>query len=199
MPLNLQQFEPYRIMIYNEIKNAFERKQYISIICQSVEGMEEEIHGVPVDLSTDFVVLQEISDFFMYGYIILPIDGILEVSRDAADAFIEHILIKEGLMAQVGRKHDISLGNWQEIFEGLKQTGLSVSIHIDVDGDEDDFGDFLIGPVTVVEEESVSIHPFDPEGVYSEVHEEIYYDVISRVAFDEPYANMYTKYLRSLN
>lgn len=199
MRLNLQQFEPYPIMIYNEIKNAFERKQYISIICQSVDGMEEEIHGVPVDLSTDFMVLQEISDFYMYGFIVLPLDGILEVSRDAADAFIEHILVKEGIMAQVGRKHDIGLGSWQEIFEGLKQTGLSVSVHIDVDGDEDDFGDFLIGPVTLVEEESVSIHPFDPEGVSADVQEEIYYDVISRVAFDEPYANMYTKYLRSLN
>ena len=71
-------------MIYNEIKNAFERKQYISIICQSVDGMEEEIHGVPVDLSTDFMVLQEISDFYMYGYIVLPLDGILEVTVSTA-------------------------------------------------------------------------------------------------------------------
>jgi hypothetical protein len=184
-------------MIYNELKNAFERKQYISITCLGIGEMEEEIHGVVVDLSTDFLVLQEVSDFYLYGFIILPIDSISEVGRDAADTFIEYILVKEGIMAQIGKKHPIGLENWSEIFEGLKATGLSVSVHID--SDDDEFGDFIIGPVTTVDEEWVSVRPFDPEGVIAEVDEEIYFDVVSRVAFDEPYANMYSKHLRSLN
>lgn len=180
--------------MYKELLSALERKQYLSILVDSDEE-DELIQGVPVAVSEDFLVLQEISDFYFFGYQIVRIENISELKRDATDAFVEHIMRQEGIIDQVQLKHPIVLDDWKSIFQSLLPTGLAVTIQCDTFTDSA----YFIGPVKKVDEDAVWIHYFDPEGVLSDAWEDVVFDEIVRVGFDEPYANMYSKHLRSLN
>lgn len=180
--------------MYKDLQQYLERKHYISVL-RAVGEHEESISGVPVGLSRSFLVMQEVSEFYLYGYCIIPIKSILEVGYDATHQFIERIMVSEGIMDQVKAKHALDLTNWKTVFEGLMATGLSVTLQCEDDDEDYEF----IGPVKRVDADAAWVHCFDSEGVLEESWYDISFDEISRVAFDDPYANMFSKHLRSLN
>lgn len=177
-----------------EIQPFLDQKRYVTVL-RAFEHEDEVLTGVPVALSKDFLILNEISEFYLYGFTIVPIKSMDEIHNDAADQFVEYILRTEGIMDKVKLPYTLNLENWKGIFDSLMATGLPVTIQAE-DLDEDYF---FIGKVQRVDNDAVWIHHFDSEGVLAETWDMIPFDSINKVGFDEPFANMLSKHLRSLN
>lgn len=182
-------------MFQKELKLHLERKQYIGILRNIGDEEEEMVFGVPVALSKGFLVIQEVSEFFLYGYTIIPLDSIVEVRRDASDTFIEGILRQEGFMERISMKYPLDLKDWKSIFTGLHETQLAVTVQCEELGE--DF--FFIGQVKRVDNDAIWIHHIDSEGVLAESWDEVLFEDITKAGFDEPYANMFFKHVRNLN
>ena len=182
-------------MSLKELKPHLDRKQYIGILRYMTEEEDEMVFGVPVAASKNFLVLQEVSEFYLYGFSIIPMKAVQEVRRDAADAYLEGIMRIEGLMDKIENRHPLDLANWESIFKGLMQTGLTVTIQCEDLGEDY----FFIGQIKRVDADAVWIHHFDSEGVLSEAWDDVPYTDITKVGFDEPYANIFSKHLRNLN
>jgi len=177
-----------------EIKPFLDDKMYCTVT-RSFEEEDEMLSGVPVALSPRFLVLHEISEFYLYGFTVLPLDTIEEIHQDAADQFIDQILRAEGIMDKVGLNHSVDLASWMSLFSSLEKTDLTVTLQCE-ELNEDYF---FIGKVKRVDEDAVWIHHFDSEGVLSETWDLIPFESINKVGFDEPFANMLSRHLRNLN
>lgn len=178
-----------------DIKQYLDNKRYVSVLRTFEDDEEEVLTGVPVALSKDFLILNEISEFYLYGYTLVPISTIDQVLWDAADQFVEHILRAEGIMEKVLLPYEIDMTNWESIFKSLQATGLPITVQCEA-LDEDYF---FVGQIKRVDSDVVWVHHFDSEGVLADVWDDIPFELINKVGFDEPFANMLSKHLRSLN
>ncbi len=175
-----------------KIKFHCENKKYCAIERKFGKTFLTMKRGFIVDYSNEFVLLQEVDDFFIDGYLIFPLKSIAELRFNNKDRYYDRMLRGEKLIEKVGVKYKIDITSWQTIFQSIKDLGLNVIIQ-----NEDPINDsFDIGPITEIDSTSVSIRYFNSQGLLDEEPTKISWDLISIINFDDRYTITMGKYLR---
>ena len=153
---------------------------------------QENTTGYILAFSKDFIVLQETNNFRIDGYLIIPVKTIKSIRRNKFEKTIQKIHHKEGLYSRVGIKHKIDLTSWNSVCKSIKKTKLCVISECENPKQEY----FCIGNIKRVNKKSLSIQYFDGTGKLDSFNTKHYFKEITKLAFDDIYANTFTKYTK---
>jgi hypothetical protein len=170
----------------------FKSKQKYVRLTRGRDHFQETDRGYILDCSTDFLLLHATDSFTLNGYCIFPLDTIKEARHNKYDKFYDKIMKWENLKGQVGIPFHIDLSNWKTIFQTLKKTKLTVTIECE----EPHLDYFCIGTLQKAGANKVSTLYFSPDGIVDETPAITEYANITKVSFDDRYANILTKYVR---
>jgi hypothetical protein len=175
------------------IKNHIEEKDFAKIKRTFTEG-SADITGFILQFSKDFLLLQEEEEFYLNGYAIIRKDQFEAIRCNKYDRALKSMLKKEGIInSDYGINKKIRLMSWQAIFEDLRKHDY----HVIVECENLEEPVFLIGPITKVNKNSVSIQYYDPTGLLDKAPTKVNFKDITLVKFDNRYINVFKKYLRT--
>lgn len=178
----------------SRIANYKNKQKYVRLTrCRG--KFEGFARGYIIDYSSTFVLLQTADDFGLNGYEIFPVDTITEVRHNKYDIFYDKIMKQEKWKEQIGIPFNIDLSTWKALFQTLKKTRLTVTIECE----DPELDYFCIGSLNSIGEKKVSSFYFTPDGIIDEKPTFTEYKHITRVNFDNQYANILTKYLKTKN
>lgn len=178
--------------ILDSIKFHYTKKKYTKLTRQVAEGHTERSNGYIVAYSKDFVILQETDNFHLLGYLVLPVAQIIEVRYNAHDKYYDKIMVWEKEADKVSLPYDIDLTNWNTIFKSIR----SYKLNIIVECEDPAIDTFTIGPIVRITKNKVCISYFDAQGYIDEDPVDVEYTDITKVQFDDRYANIFGKYTR---
>lgn len=169
----------------------FAKKRYVRLTRK--KGSFKEIStGFVLGKSKDFILIQETDEFRILGYQILPTETIKHVRFNKNDKTYESVLKEEGLLANVGLKHEIDLTNWKSIFSDIKKTGLTIISECE----HPKIRSFCIGALKRINKKSISIRYFNAQGIYDKENTTNNFKNITKLSFDDHYANVFSKYAK---
>ncbi len=148
--------------------------------------------GFIINISDDFILLQESDEFRILGYQIIPIKIIKHVRYNKNDKTYERILKEEKLLHKVKAKYDIDLTDWKSITRDVKKTGLTVIS--ECEDPEQDY--FCIGKLKRINKKSISIRYFNAQGILDKENTKHQFKDITKLSFDDHYANVFSKYVK---
>ncbi|MEW6097263.1 MAG: hypothetical protein AB1567_12200 [bacterium] len=150
------------------------------------------IHGYLLDISDDWILVQNISEFHLDGYSIIRKSDVDKMRYDNRDRYFEKILRIEGVRENVSKKYEINITDLPSIFKSLKITKLNIIVECEEPKNEL----FVIGKITQINKNSVSMLHFDACGRWEKQSTVIYYPEITIIRFDEEYINVFSRYLK---
>lgn len=156
---------------------------------------ENHLYGFVVAVSDDFVVLHEIHDFHIDGYLIVPMSNIKGIRSSEAERTLEKILAAEGMMDRLGLKHELDLTGWRAMFRSVHKIGKNVIVETFNITHEREEEQFVIGRIQGMSAKSLSILGFDALGQWESEPMIIAYRNIKWVQFDSEYINVFSKYV----
>src|SRR5215475_3304986 len=77
--------------------------------------------GFPLAVSEEMVLIQEIVEFHLSGYSIMPIYEIRSVRSKKAERMVEKIFEAEGLAKKIGLADLPPLSDWPDLFQWFKR------------------------------------------------------------------------------
>jgi hypothetical protein len=151
------------------------------------------IDCIPLILGQDLLLVQYLFDFQLDGYMIIRIKDITFIRSDDIERFSEFILKKEGILSQIKEPPISNLESWGVVFEELKVLGKNIIIECE---DIED-GDFYLGEIIKVKNNSVLLLCFDAVGEWDQEAIEILFKDITSVSFNKRYIITISKYVKT--
>lgn len=148
--------------------------------------------GFILSKSEDFILIQETDEFRILGYQIIPIDTIIHLRYNKNDKTYERILKEEKLLSSVKLKYKIDLTDWNSICIDLKKTKLTIISECE----HPDIQSFCIGELKRINKKSISIRYFNAQGILDKKNTTNDFEDITKLSFDDHYANVFSKYLK---
>lgn len=179
-------------MILKKIKEQFENKRYSKIIRNIGGGSQVYTNGFILGYNANFILVQETDDFELSGYVILLVGDIKKIRFNKYDKYYQKIMLLEGKLENVGIDYKIDLSTLKTAFESIQMQQLNVIVECE----HPDVESFTIGPIKKISKTKVSIQNFDPAGFLDKELTTIDFKKITRINFDDRYANVFGKYLR---
>ena len=168
----------------------YENKLYARLT-RKIKYLEKISTGFILDISDNFILLQESDEFRILGYQIIPIRTINHVRYNENDKTYERILNEEGLLGQVKLKHKVDISNWKLISEDLYNLGICVISECE----HPKIQSFCIGKIEKVNKKYISIHYFNAQGILDEKYTKNNFKDITKLSFEDHYANIFFKYV----
>jgi len=177
--------------VIDKIEKHYSEKLYARLTRKkgSFEGITT---GFILSKSKDFILLQETDEFRILGYQIIPIKTIKYVRYNKNDKTYERILKEEGLLDDVKLKYEIDLTDWNTIYESVKETGLTVISECE----HPNKSYFCVGELKSINKKSISIKYFNAQGIFDEKNTKHKFKDITKLSFDDRYANIFSKYTK---
>lgn len=176
--------------VIEKLEKHLAEKLYVRLT-RKKGGFEGITTGFILDKSSDFILLQETDEFRILGYQIIPINTIKHIRYNKNDKTYERILKEEGLMKEVKAKHKVDLTNWNTIANDIKTTELTIISECE----HPKLNYFCIGQLKRVNKKSISIKYFNAQGILDEKNTKHNFEDITKLSFDDHYANVFSKYL----
>ena len=175
-----------------KLKKHIKRKDFIKIYRTGKEG-EANISGFILQMSTEFLLLQNEEELYLNGYSIILRERFDSIRLSKTEIYQRKILEKEGIIkSNYGLKNKINLKSWETIFKDLKENDYFAIAECE-DLKEPSF---TIGEIAKIRKKSVGIRYFSPSGIIEKKPTKIKYKEITLVKFDDRYTNMYRKFLK---
>ncbi len=174
--------------ILKKIEKHYAEKLY-GRLTRKKGGFEGITTGFILDKSADFILIQETDEFRILGYQIIPIKTIKHVRYNKNDKTYERILKAEGLLPEL--KYKIDLKDWNSICKGIKKTELTIISECE----HPKLNFFCVGQLKQVNEKSISIRYFNAQGILDKENTKHKFEDITKLSFDDRYANVFSKYL----
>jgi hypothetical protein len=158
----------------------------------------ENFLGIPVGFSDTFWLIHQLREFHLDGFIVIPTWNITAIRSGPYERAGDRILKGEGIDRQAGLSFPLRLNSAEELFTDLRAAASTVSIqksvHVKRSKPKEEI--FLIGTITEVQKNSMSLLSFDACGRVDLTAESILYDDIARAEFGTEYGDVWMKYLR---
>jgi hypothetical protein len=149
------------------------------------------IRGAYVQGFGEWCVFQNIADFEIDGYSLIPDSCIKRMRLNASDEFYAKLWASIGI---VGKIKTLAPKNTQDILRYLAESksGRMVIIECEIKGE----WVFSIGWIKKLEKGTVFLKHFDSMGKFEKSNRKIRIADISRIGYDERYIRVYEKYFR---
>jgi len=177
--------------VLEKLKKHFSEKRYARLTRRK-GGFEEISTGFILGMYDNFLLIQESDEFRILGYQIFPIRTIKHLRYNKNDKTYESILKKEGLLKKVELKYKIDLSDWVSVCKSVKKTGLTIISECE----HPDIQSFCIGDIRRINKKSISIRYFNAQGIYDEENTTNDFKNITKLSFDDHYANVFSKYVK---
>ncbi len=177
--------------IPEKLKKHYSEKLYTKLT-RVFGDSEESSCGYILNVSSELILFRESDDFKLLAYQIIPIDSIAKVRYNKSDKTYQRIMLSEGLVDQLELKYTIDITNWKTACKDVKKTKLTIIS--ECEHPELEF--FCIGELKRVNEKSISIRYFDSTGLLDTTNTIHDYEDITKLSFDDHYANVFSKYVR---
>lgn len=176
--------------IIEKLEKHFAEKLYVRLT-RKKGGFEGISTGFIIDKSTDFILLQESDEFRILGYQIFPIKTIKHIRYNKNDKTYERILKEEGQLINVKAKYKIDLTNWNSIANDINKTGLAIISECE----HPKLNLFCVGKLKKINKKTISIKYFNAQGILDKKNTKHKFENITKLSFDDHYANVFSKYL----
>jgi hypothetical protein len=183
---------PPTIKQYDKLIQGYIDNKDLVKIFRTVTDGEANIHGFIIAMSKTFLLIQKEEEFYLNGYAIIRKDHFDALRSNNYEKTFKKILSQEGMLKEYGLSKKISITSWASIFKALKK----LDFHVIVECEDLEVPQFLIGPLTKVHREFVSIKNYDPTGRLDKRSTKVKYNDITIVKFDDRYLNVFRKYLK---
>ncbi len=154
---------------------------------------EPRHNGFVLATGREWVLLQQLHDFYPEGYAAVRMRDITDVRSGEYERHWERMLAAEGLLDRITAPGDVPLDDIHQLLLALQRRGENVIVECE-DPDED-LEDFYIGQILSVDEGSVCFANFDGLGRWDDSPHVIPYAEITKVQFETPYVHTFSKYL----
>jgi hypothetical protein len=155
----------------------------------------EIINGFIHDMSENLLIIEQFHDFYCEGYSIIRLSDLSDFRSDQHERFFEKMLLNEGLLDQVGYKKNVPITNLKISLTYFAEKNENIIIESESsDNPEDD--EFYIGKISEIKEEDVWFIGFNALGEWDEEEVAIKIADITRIQFDTPYINVFSKYIQ---
>ncbi len=176
--------------IVEQIKDHCDKKKYTLLTRKVGKTSTESSRGYILNISNEFILLQETDDFKVLGYNIFPLKQIVSLRHDDNDEFYDKIIKAEKESKKIGIKYAVNLSSWMTIFHSIKSRKLNVIIECE---NPDNYS-FDIGPISEIKKTSVCIQYMNGRGIIDKEPTNINFKLITKIMFDDRYINTLSKY-----
>ena len=181
-----------KLKIREVLSKSIKHKQHLSFFRKFTRS---RVHGFVLDFNDNFVLIQQIDDFKLDGFAILPLRTIKKVRYSELEKNFEYIMEEELLLNDFGINYSIDLTNWQTIFNSIEHNEKFAIIECE----QAWINRFLLGKLTKAKKKKIEILYLEAKGIFEEYVTEQKYKEITIVRFDEIYINLFQKYARHKN
>jgi hypothetical protein len=156
---------------------------------------EPRHNGFVLGLGRSLVLLQQFHDFYNEGYTAIRLRDITSIRSGKSERFWGRMLRKEGILDSVGIPYKVPLTSIGALLRYFVSTRQNIIVQCESRESEDEDG-FHIGRVLSAGADSVKFHYFSATGRWDARSYEIPISAITKVEFDTPYVNTFSKYVR---
>lgn len=183
-----QKIKEYNLMLQKYI----DKKAFVKIY-RTVCGKEENLSGFILGMSKGFLFLQLEYDFMLDGYAIIRLNDFDSLRLSSYERTQRKILNAEGILSTTyGFDKSLPLTSWTDILKTIQ----SYDLHVIIENINKDYLDFWIGEIKTVTEKNVSIHNYNPDGLFDDKLKRIRLDTISIIKFGDRYSTVFRKYTK---
>lgn len=152
------------------------------------------VDGYLLGLSKTLALLHSFDGFFPDGYSVLRVEDVVKVRSAAHERCWDHILTAEKLLAGLKFRQPIDLTSMRSAIESIAR--CYDHIIIECEDEEEDVEDFYIGSLVATSDNGIRFRHFDALGYWERRPSTIVLADISRVQFDTPYGNIFSRHTR---
>jgi hypothetical protein len=154
-------------------------------------------NGFILGVSETWALVQQFHDFSPEGYTTLRLGDISKCRSGKTERVFESILAGEGTLEQVGISYQIDLTSTRAILESLHSFGRNVIVECE-HRKNPDADEFYIGQIVKIDKNQLWFVCFDVRGQWDTEGIRIPIAGITKIQFDTPYVNTFSKYLTPL-
>jgi hypothetical protein len=164
--------------------------QPISVVRGNIA--EESLYILPLEIGSQLVLGECISDFRYDGFKIFNLEDVTDVLDNPDVEFRNAIMRIEKIERQSQKSISPNLDGWENLFKDIKLSGVVVAVECEsVEYEEE----YYIGKVLDVNEDSIQMQTFNTVAEWISEAETILYKDITSVSFENRYITVYSKYL----
>ncbi len=152
---------------------------------------DNNLYGFVLKTSANLTLIARDYDFSIDGYKVIRNDDIAAFKPTPSTRYCTRLMEKEGLTLDTEIASHIDITAWSTVLLDLKRMDEFVIV------ENEEEGDFLIGPIRRVNKKSVSINYFDCRGRWAGPRT-IRYEDITSVTFRSRYINIHRKYIKKV-
>lgn len=179
------------------------KSEKIEIIKQNIEALHEikikrskinadDLNVIPLAIGQNLVLLQDLNDFDLDGYVIIRIKDITSVVITKSQQFSQFILKEECILNQIKKPSIKSVDNWGNVLTELSNLGKNIIVECE----SMETSKFFIGKIVAIEKKSLFLLYFNGAGEWDEKPTEILLKDITSISFNSRYINVISKYLK---
>ena len=157
---------------------------------------EPNCNGFVLRVSEKWLLLHDFFDFTPMGYTAIRLAHISSCRSGKYERKWEQMLEAEGVLDRVEIDFEIDLDSTHSLLESLQRRGQNIIVECECEDDSDRDG-FFIGKITKLEKRFLGFKHFDATGNWEDGEYRIPFKYITKIAFDTPYVNTFSKYLNS--
>ena len=140
----------------------------------------EDLNVIPLAIGYNLVLLQDLHDFELDGYVIIRIKDITSINITKSQIFSRFILKEEGILNLIKKPSINSLDNWGEVLTELSSLGNNIIVECE----SVDISKFFVGKIKSITKKSLFLLHFNGAGEWDEEPTEILFKDITSVNCD---------------
>lgn len=156
---------------------------------------EPRLSGFLLGASPALGLLHAFHDFLPDGYTVFRMEDVVEFRSGPYERHWESMLQAEGLTSGIDRVKPIDLTSMHTAIECISAQYPYLIVECETEDDDGSDDEFYIGSVVAMNFEILRFHKFDALGYWDNEPTEIWIEEITKLQFDTPYINTFTKYL----
>jgi hypothetical protein len=173
------------------IQKHIDKNNFVKIYL-SEESPNESIFGFILKMSDEFLMIQEVHEFTLNGFRIIPQERVLSIRNSSSDKVFKKILSEEGIIKTDQRiVNNTSLKNPESLFRSLKKQNFHCIVESSKKNKK-----FSIGEILEIDDKSVTIKNYDPSGKIDKKPHKIQFKKIEMITFNDNYSLVFRKYLK---
>ncbi len=178
--------------IEKRLKKHLDKKRFARVSRSISKNRLEISRGFILDYSDELILLQGTDDFQIQGFVVFEKAAIKEIRYNKNDKYYDKILDWEGIKKELGILTKVNISSWKKLFKSLKKKNKNVIIECE----HPKIDQFIIGEILEVGKKKLSILYFNAAGVWDEKPTKVKYKDITKVMYDDPYVEVFSKYTR---